>query len=83
MAGGLWCPPADQTRTFRNWVLRDPTPLRKVLNDPTFVKYFGAPDPTALKNGKRSSVFGHSDELKNSPKIEGVTKDHKDIDLLK
>ncbi|KAK4049078.1 hypothetical protein OIO90_005548 [Microbotryomycetes sp. JL221] len=80
LAGGLWCPPADQTRMFRNFVLRDPAPVRRVLNDKTFIKYFGKPDP---KTGGRTSVFGHSDELKNSPKIDGVTKDHKDIDLLK
>ncbi|KAK4047714.1 hypothetical protein OIV83_005222 [Microbotryomycetes sp. JL201] len=79
LAGGLWCPPADQTRMFRNAVLRDPAPIRRILNDKTFVKYFGKPDPKA----GRTSVYGHRDELKNSPKIEGVTKEHKDIDLLK
>ncbi|KAM0787763.1 hypothetical protein ACM66B_003820 [Microbotryomycetes sp. NB124-2] len=80
LAGGLWCPPADQVRMFRNAVLRDPAPIRKVLNDKAFIKYFGKPDPTSKT---QTSVYGQRDQLKNCPKIEGVTKDHKDIDLLK
>ena len=34
-------------------------------------------------DGKRSSIFGGDDQLKNAPKVEGVDKKHKDIDLLK
>ncbi|KDE08373.1 hypothetical protein MVLG_01411 [Microbotryum lychnidis-dioicae p1A1 Lamole] len=80
LAGGLWAPDGDQVKMVRNGVLRDAAPLRKILNDPKFIKYFGKPDH---KSGKRTSIYGHEDQLKNCPKMEGVTKDHPEIDLLK
>ncbi|KAI5476164.1 hypothetical protein MNV49_000382 [Pseudohyphozyma bogoriensis] len=80
LAAGKWQPSGPDLLTLRQSILADPKPLRKVLSEPTFVKYFG--EPKAVK-GKRSSVFGQEDELKNAPKLEGVTKEHPDIDLLK
>ncbi|SCV74314.1 BQ2448_6746 [Microbotryum intermedium] len=80
LAGGLWAPEGEQVKSIRNAVLRDAAPLRQILNDPKFIKYFGKPD---FKSGKRTSIYGHEDQLKNCPKMEGVTKDHPDIDLLK
>ncbi|SCZ98605.1 BZ3500_MvSof-1268-A1-R1_Chr3-1g05494 [Microbotryum saponariae] len=80
LAGGLWAPDGDQVKMIRNGVLRDAAPLRKILNNPKFIKYFGKPDH---KSGKRTSIYGHEDQLKNCPKMDGVTKDHPEIDLLK
>ncbi|KAL8286951.1 hypothetical protein RQP46_003957 [Phenoliferia psychrophenolica] len=78
LAAGKWQPGADVLRIIRTAILADPKPLRDALSEPAFVKLFGAPKP-----GSRTSVFGHDDELKNCPKIAGVTKEHPDIDLLK
>ncbi|GAA6002551.1 hypothetical protein JCM10207_001177 [Rhodosporidiobolus poonsookiae] len=78
---GCWSPGTNELKLFRNAILRDPKPWRDVLAQPDFVKLFGEPKPRMDK--KRSSVFGGSDELKNAPKLEGVDKSHKDIDLLK
>lgn len=80
ICGGIWQPSSDDTKKIRAMILDDPRPLREVLANKDFVKWFGEPDPKA---GKRTSVFGHDDQLKNCPKMEGVTKDHPDIDLLK
>lgn len=79
LAAGYWQPGADALKKIRACILDDSAPLRKILNEPAFVKYFGAPDP---KKG-RTSVFGNEDQLKNAPKMEGVTKEHPEIDLLK
>ncbi|KAM0755197.1 hypothetical protein T439DRAFT_131132 [Meredithblackwellia eburnea MCA 4105] len=81
LACGKWQPSGEEIKVIRDAILADPKPLREVLNEPEFVKLFGDPKPKG--HGKRTSVFGHEDELKNCPKIEGVTKDHPDIDLLK
>lgn len=80
IAGGCWQPSGDDTKKFRAMILDDPRPLREVLANKEFIKWFGEPDP---KSGKRTSVYGQDDALKNCPKMEGVTKDHPDIDLLK
>ncbi|KAG9041937.1 hypothetical protein FS837_011561 [Tulasnella sp. UAMH 9824] len=79
VAAGLWCPGKNELATFRSHILRDSTPLRNVLSEKEFVKFFGPPKKHA--KGERQSVFGHEDELKVAPK--GIDKNHKDIDLLK
>jgi hypothetical protein len=66
---------------IRAAILRDPKPLRKVLAKKEFVELFG--EPKARMDKKPSSIFGRDDQLKNAPKLEGVDKNHKDIDLLK
>ncbi|KAG9018031.1 hypothetical protein FRB90_012590 [Tulasnella sp. 427] len=71
--------PVPSSSVFRSHILRDSTPLRNVLSDKAFVKFFG--QPKKHPKGERQSVFGHEDELKVAPK--GVDKNHKDIDLLK
>jgi hypothetical protein len=79
LAAGYWQPAADSLKKIRQIILEDSASLRKVLKEPNFVKYFGEPD---AKKG-RTSIFGGDDQLKNAPKMEGVTKDHPEIDLLK
>ncbi|GAA5940113.1 hypothetical protein JCM1841_001893 [Sporobolomyces salmonicolor] len=78
---GCWSPASNELKLIRNAILRDPQPLRDVIAEPEFVKLFG--EPKARADKQRSSIFGGEDELKNAPKIEGVDKNHKDIDLLK
>ncbi|GAA5980528.1 hypothetical protein JCM11641_006670 [Rhodosporidiobolus odoratus] len=78
---GWWSTGSNELKLFRNSILSNPKPLRKALAEPAFVKLFGEPKPRMDK--KRSSIFGAEDELKNAPKLEGVDKTHKDIDLLK
>lgn len=78
---GCWSPSADVLKLIRAQILSDPQPLRDVLAKDEFVELFGEPKPRM--DGKRSSIFGGDDQLKNAPKIEGVDKKHKDIDLLK
>ncbi|KAJ7507353.1 hypothetical protein B0H11DRAFT_1971354 [Mycena galericulata] len=75
-AAGSWCPGKNELDTIRSNIQRDPTRLRRIISDPTFVKYFGEP-----KAGARRNIFGREDELKVAPK--GISKDHEDIDLLK
>ncbi|GAA6049674.1 hypothetical protein JCM3770_005064 [Rhodotorula araucariae] len=78
---GCWSPSSDVLKLIRAQILSDPAPLRKILAKKEFVALFGEPKPRM--DGKRSSIFGGSDQLKNAPKLEGVDKTHKDIDLLK
>lgn len=78
---GCWSPQANELKLIRNAILRDPKPLRKVLADKEFVRLFGSDKPRL--DGKRGGIFNADDQLKNAPKIEGVDKTHKDIDLLK
>ncbi|GAA5848078.1 hypothetical protein JCM9279_007444 [Rhodotorula babjevae] len=78
---GCWSPSADVLKLIRAQILSNPKPLRKILAKEALVELFGEPKPRM--DGKRSSIFGGDDQLKNAPKIEGVDKTHKDIDLLK
>ncbi|GAA5989705.1 hypothetical protein JCM10908_000600 [Rhodotorula pacifica] len=81
LACGTWSPGTNELKAIRDEILRDPSPLRKVLAEPDFVELYGSDKPRM--DGKRTSIFGHSDQLKNAPKLPGVDKTHKDIDLLK
>ncbi|KZS89487.1 hypothetical protein SISNIDRAFT_458689 [Sistotremastrum niveocremeum HHB9708] len=84
LAAGTWCPAKNELSCIRHNILHSRTlreRLRSTISDPSFIQYFGP--PTKHPKGERQSIFGAEDELKNAPKIEGVTKDHKDIDLLK
>ncbi|KWU46077.1 hypothetical protein RHOSPDRAFT_32069 [Rhodotorula sp. JG-1b] len=81
LACGTWSPGTNELKAIRDEILRDPAPLRKVLAAPEFVELYGSDKPRM--DGKRTSIFGHSDQLKNAPKLPGVDKTHKDIDLLK
>ncbi|GAA6024398.1 hypothetical protein JCM8202_004700 [Rhodotorula sphaerocarpa] len=78
---GIWSPETNGLKAIRDEILRDPTPLRSVLAEPKFVEMYGADKPRM--DGKRTGIFGCSDQLKNAPKLPGVDKTHKDIDLLK
>ncbi|POW18817.1 hypothetical protein PSHT_05398 [Puccinia striiformis] len=71
--------------TIRNAIMRNPRPLRDVINNEEFIEMFGKPlgKVEQLSFHFRSSIFGHKDELKNCPKINGVDKTHPDVDLLK
>ncbi|KAH9810531.1 hypothetical protein DFH28DRAFT_1085501 [Melampsora americana] len=82
IAGGIWNPDKSQLTTIRNAILSNSNPLRRVINDPDFIKMFGSHETVEGKS-KRSSIFGHDDELKNCPKMDNVTQSHPDIDLLK
>ena len=74
-AAGSWCPGKNELDTIRSHIKHNPRRLRALLKDPNFIELFGQPKP-----GKRSSIFGRDDELKNAPK--GVAKDHKCIELF-
>ncbi|GEM07416.1 hypothetical protein Rt10032_c03g1433 [Rhodotorula toruloides] len=78
---GCWSPQTDVLKLIRGAILREPKPLRKVLAEKEFVRLFGSDQPRL--DGKRGGIFNADDQLKNAPKIEGVDKTHKDIDLLK
>ncbi|GAA6027313.1 hypothetical protein JCM8097_002584 [Rhodosporidiobolus ruineniae] len=78
---GCWGAGSTELKLIRNQILRDSKPLRKQLAKPDFVELFGEPKPRMDK--KRTSIFGWENELKTAPKLEGVDKTHKDIDLLK
>ncbi|GAA5842512.1 hypothetical protein JCM11251_004895 [Rhodosporidiobolus azoricus] len=78
---GMWSPAANELKLIRNQILRDSKPLRELLSEPEFVKLFGEPKPRM--DNRIQSVFGWDNQLKNAPKLEGVDKNHKDIDLLK
>lgn len=71
---GVGCWEIENTvlATIREAIIHDPVPLRTMLTSKKFLKMFG-----------EKTVFGRDDELKTKPKMEGVTKDHPDIDLLK
>ena len=69
-AAGSWCTGKNELETIRSHIKHNPRRLRTLLKDPNFIELFGQPKP-----GKRSSIFGRDDELKNAPK--GVAKDHK------
>ncbi|KIP10812.1 hypothetical protein PHLGIDRAFT_125316 [Phlebiopsis gigantea 11061_1 CR5-6] len=79
IAAGSWCPGKNELTTIRNNLLRSSTRLRSIISDPTFVGLFGEAKPHP--NGLKQNIFGREDELKNAPK--GVSKIHKDIDLLR
>jgi uncharacterized protein (DUF2461 family) len=81
LAAGVWQPGKDELANMRQSILRDPSVLRDCISRPDFVEMFGPPKPGP--KGKRQNVFGHDDALKVAPKLEGVDKTHKDIDLLK
>jgi len=81
LAAGCWQPGTNELKAIRQAILDDPQPLRDVLAEKEFVKLYGKPEPK--KDGTRTSIFGMSDQLKNAPKLPGVDKSHKDIDLLK
>ncbi|EGG08512.1 uncharacterized protein MELLADRAFT_115976 [Melampsora larici-populina 98AG31] len=82
IAGGIWNPDKSQLTTIRQSILSNSKPLRKVINHPEFIKMFGSHE-TVKGKSKRSSIFGHDDELKNSPKMDNVNQSHPEIDLLK
>lgn len=81
LAAGVWQPGKDELATMRQNIIRNPQTLRDEISRPKFVELFGPPKLHA--KGKRQNVFGHDDALKVAPKLEGVDKTHKDIDLLK
>ena len=67
LGGGFWQPEKDDLYRLRKEIEQDSTEFREILEDETFVKYFG---------GKFEG-----DELKSAPR--GFDKEHKDIDLLR
>ncbi|KAH8914615.1 hypothetical protein BT69DRAFT_1231986, partial [Atractiella rhizophila] len=85
LACGRWSPPSSELVTLRHSFL-DPVKnkkFRRIINEEKFVKFFGPAKAGRKGKGKRCNVFGHEDYLKKAPKMQGVTKDHKDIDLLR
>lgn len=83
LAGGKWDPDKNELATIRTNILHSSKPFRKVIKNPKFVEYFGPAKVDGRGKGKRCNVFGADDALKIAPKIEGVDKTHKDIDLLR
>ncbi|TEB32951.1 hypothetical protein FA13DRAFT_1838498 [Coprinellus micaceus] len=79
IAGGLWAPGRAELANVRTNLQRNSVRFRRVISAPEFVKFFGKAKPHP--KGEQQSIFGHEDELKVAPK--GVSKDHKDIDILK
>ncbi|KAI9618894.1 hypothetical protein H4Q26_012148 [Puccinia striiformis f. sp. tritici PST-130] len=43
LAGGIWCPDKNQLATIRNAIMRNPRPLRDVINNEEFIEMFGKP----------------------------------------
>ncbi|KAJ6580821.1 hypothetical protein B0H19DRAFT_928600 [Mycena capillaripes] len=76
LGAGVWCPNKNELDTLRSNIQRDSARLRRIISDPTFVEFFGKPEPGAKRN-----IFGRESELKVAPK--GISKTHPDIDLLK
>ncbi|EUC61462.1 nudix hydrolase, partial [Rhizoctonia solani AG-3 Rhs1AP] len=77
VAAGAWGPGKNELQTIRNVIQRNHgRRLRRIIAEPSFVKYFGEPKPLATKGKepKRQSIFGAEDELKVAPA--GVKKDH-------
>lgn len=68
LAGGFWEPNKDDLFRIRKEIELDASEIKGILNDPTYVKYFG---------GK----FDSFSELKTAPR--GFDKDHPDVDLLR
>ncbi len=95
-AAGRWGTEREHLAIIRQHILDD-TPeareLKEVVKDPEFIKWFGPPKGAAAGKTKakreksqinpRCNLWGGDDELKVAPKIEGVDKNHKDIDWLK
>jgi uncharacterized protein (TIGR02453 family) len=67
LAGGMWMPPGDELKKIRQEIDYNPKPLKKVLGNPTFKKYFGGLSPEY--------------KLKTTPK--GYDKVHPEIELLR
>ncbi|KAF8179846.1 hypothetical protein BJ912DRAFT_1023821 [Pholiota molesta] len=70
IAAGSWCPGRNELANIRTNIQHNSRRLRS---------FFGKPQPHP--EGESQNIFGMEDELKVAPK--GVSKDHKDIDLLK
>lgn len=81
LAAGVWMPGKNELASIRHRFLNDPSDFRRIIGAADFVRLFGKAEPHP--KGERQNVFGHDDALKIAPKIEGVDKHHKDIDLLK
>lgn len=78
IAAGAYEISPTELSTIRQAIITDSAPLRKIFNAQKFTKVFGKAEV-----GEKGSIYGRDDELKTKPKIPGVGKDHKDIDLLK
>ncbi|ELU42869.1 DUF2461 domain-containing protein [Rhizoctonia solani AG-1 IA] len=87
VAAGVWCPGKNELQTIRNVIQRNHARrLREIIAKPSFVKYFGAPEPLATKGKERQrqSIFGAEDELKVANGIDEMDCTlSRDIDLLK
>ena len=77
-AAGAYEIAPSELSTIRHSIITDSTPFRNIIAAKKFTKVFGK-----AVVGKKGSIYGRADELKTKPKITGVGKDHKDIDLLK
>jgi len=67
IAGGMWMPPRDELKKIRQEIDYNPKPLKKILANPSFKKYFGGLSP--------------ENKLKTTPK--GYDKEHPEIELLR
>lgn len=67
IAGGMWMPPSEELKKIRQEIDYNPKPLKKVLANPAFKKYFGGLSPDY--------------KLKTTPK--GYDKEHPEIELLR
>ncbi|PWN48933.1 hypothetical protein IE53DRAFT_318540, partial [Violaceomyces palustris] len=85
-AAGRWQPEKADLSVIRRHILDgtdEAKELKRVISSPSFKKIFGPPERDGLGRGKRCNLWGGGDDLKVAPKIEGVDKNHKDIELLK
>ena len=67
IAGGFWMPEADQLKKIRQEIDYNANDLKKIIDDPAFVKLFGE--------------FRKQEQLKNVPK--DYAPENENIDLLK
>jgi uncharacterized protein (TIGR02453 family) len=56
---GFWSPNAQDLKLIRDDIAFDPTPLRDVLNDPTFISSFGILHGEKLKTSPKGYDNGH------------------------
>ena len=61
LAGGFWEPNKDDLLRIRKEFEMDTTEIRSILNDKTFVKYFGKLEGNALKTAPRGFDKEHPD----------------------
>jgi uncharacterized protein (TIGR02453 family) len=59
IAGGVYDPSPEQLKRVREVIARDPAALRQIIENPDFVRYFGAIRGEALKTAPKGYAADH------------------------